>query len=92
VGISADSEWSHKAFAEKLGIDFLLLSDWFGNVGRLFEVWSEEKQRENRVIFVIDSAGVITYAKSYPDDVVPDIDAAIDVLRRLAKREENLAS
>ncbi len=92
MGISADSEWSHKAYAEKLGIDFLLLSDWFGNVGRLFGVWNEEKQRETRVVYVIDSAGVVAYAKSYPDDVLPDIDAAIDVLRHLEKREENLAS
>lgn len=92
VGISADSHWSHKAYAEKLGIDFPLLADWFGNVGRLFNVWSEEKQREQRTVFVIDSAGVVTYVRAYDDEELPNIDEAIDVLRRLEKREQNLAS
>lgn len=91
VGISADSRWSHKAFAKQEGLDFPLLSDWFGNVGRLFGVWSEEKQREMRVVYVIDAAGVIAYKRGYPDDQLPDIEEAMDTLRRLQEREENLA-
>lgn len=91
MGISADSHWSHKAFADREGFDFPLLSDWFGNVGRLFGVWSEEKQREMRTAYVIDSAGVIAYKRSYPDDQVPDIEQAVDVLRKLQEREEKLA-
>ncbi|MCL6471425.1 MAG: redoxin domain-containing protein [Firmicutes bacterium] len=91
VGISADSEWSHKAFAEQLGIDFPLLSDWFGNVGRLYDAWSEEKQREKRVVYVVDSAGVISYEHVYADEEAPDFEPVIDVLRRLQEQEEKLA-
>ena len=91
VGISADSEWSHKAFAKEHNIDFPLLSDWFGNVGRLYGVWSEEKQREKRVVLVIDSAGVVTYEKTYADDQLPDFGPAMQVLRRLQEQEEKLA-
>jgi len=91
VGISADSHWSHKAFAEQLGLDFPLLADWFGNVGRLYGVWSEEKQRETRTVFVIDSAGVVSYVKTYPDEELPDLEPAMDILRRLQEAEEELA-
>lgn len=91
VGISADSQWSHKAFAEKLGIDFPLLADWFGNVGNLYKVWSDEKQREMRTVYVIDSAGVVAHEKSYADSEAPDFGPAIDVLRRLSELEERMA-
>lgn len=91
VGISADSHWSHKAFAGQLGLNLPLLADWFGNVGRLYGVWSEEKQRETRTVFVIDSAGVVSYVKTYPDKEIPDLEPAMDVLRRLQQREEELA-
>jgi len=91
VGISADSQWSHKAFAKREEIDFPLLADWFGNAGRLFGVWSEEKQREMRTVYVIDAAGVISYKQSYPDKQLPDIEPAMEVLRELSEREEKLA-
>lgn len=91
MGISADSHWSHKAFADQNNFDFPLLSDWFGNVGRLYGIWSEEKQRERRVIFIIDPAGVVSYEASYGDEQMPDIQAAIDALRDLYYQEEQMA-
>ncbi len=91
MGISADSMWSHKAFAKELGIDLPLLSDWFGNVGNLYSVWNNEEQREKRTVYVIDSAGVVAYEKSYADNQAPDFGPAIEILRRLAELEEELA-
>ena len=38
VGISRDSAWSHRAWAETLGVDVPLLSDWNGEATRAFDV------------------------------------------------------
>jgi peroxiredoxin len=37
-GISRDSPWSHRAWAESLGVDVPLLSDWSGDATRAFGV------------------------------------------------------
>jgi len=92
VGISADSRWSHKAFSEQQGLDFPLLSDWFGEVGKLFDVWSVENQREQRTVFVIDTNGKIAYVRGYPDNEVPDLRPAIQAIQELRKRDERIAS
>ena len=37
-GISRDSPWSHRAWAQTLGVDVPLLSDWNGEATRAFGV------------------------------------------------------
>ncbi len=37
-GISRDSAWSHRAWAQTLGVDVPLLSDWNGDATRAFDV------------------------------------------------------
>lgn len=37
-GISRDSLWSHRAWAEMLGVDVPLISDWNGEATRGFDV------------------------------------------------------
>lgn len=91
MGISADSYWSHKAYAKQENLDFPLLADWFGTVGRLYDVWNNELQREHRTVFVIDSKGTIAYARVYRDEKMPNIDEAIDAIRRLQEQEEKKA-
>src|SRR3989344_6257065 len=42
LGISVDSHWSHKAFAEKLNISFHLLSDFSKEVCKAYGVLRKE--------------------------------------------------
>jgi peroxiredoxin len=60
-GISVDSVWAHKAFAEKLGIKYPLLADFEpkGAVARKFGLYLEEKGITNRATVVIDGEGVV---------------------------------
>jgi glutaredoxin-dependent peroxiredoxin len=65
VGISIDSLWSHKAFAESLNIKFPLLSDFNKEVSRNYGVLYEDLRGlrgvSKRSVFVVDKEGVIRY-------------------------------
>jgi glutaredoxin-dependent peroxiredoxin len=65
VGISIDSLWSHKAFAQSLNIKFPLLSDFNKEISRKYGVLYEDLRGlrgvSKRSVFVIDKEGVIRY-------------------------------
>ncbi len=65
VGISIDSLWSHKAFAQSLNIKFPLLSDFNKEISRRYGVLYEDLRGlrgvSKRSVFVIDREGVIRY-------------------------------
>lgn len=67
VGISSDSERTHRNFASRLSLPFLLLSDPDGEVSRLFGV---RKRFFNllpgRETFVLDRAGKLVLAFDSP--------------------------
>jgi peroxiredoxin len=82
LGISVDSPWSHKAWAEERGIEFSLLSDFGREVVEEYGVKHEAGFPE-RSYFVIDREGVVRAKKveDSPDDQ-PEVD---DVLEDLEK-------
>jgi peroxiredoxin Q/BCP len=59
IGISADSDESHRAFAEKHHLPFKLLSDADGSIARAFGVRKTLGFLPGRVTFVIDPEGII---------------------------------
>lgn len=61
LGISVDSSPSHKAFAEKLGVTFPLLSDMQRRVSRSYGVLLEEQSTACRATFIIDQQGTIRH-------------------------------
>lgn len=67
LGISVDSAWAHKAFAEKLGINYSLLADFHpkGAVAKQFGLYLEDKGITNRATVIIDKEGIVRYAKVY---------------------------
>ena len=79
IGISKDSAASHKRFAEKHGLPFLLLSDPELTAIQAYGVWQEKKMCGRvsmgvvRTTFIIDQDGVIE--KVMPK-VKPDTNAA----------------
>ena len=75
LGISVDSVWSHKAYADKMGIKYPLLADFQprGAVGEKYGVFLADKGITGRSIFVIDKHGKLAWLKHYDIPVVPDI-------------------
>ena len=75
LGLSVDSVWSHKAYAEKMGIQYPLLADFQprGAVAAKYGVYLEDKGITGRAIFIIDRDGKLAWQKNYDIPVVPDI-------------------
>ena len=86
LNISADPAPSLKGWAEKLGgVPFPLLSDYWphGTIGKAYGVFNEERGLDMRSAFVIDSQGVIRYAKSYAPGTIPTSEEMLAELRKL---------
>jgi peroxiredoxin len=85
LGISVDSTWSHKAFAEKMGIHYPLLADFQprGAVGEKFGVYLGDKGITGRAIAIVDRNGKIAWFKSYDIPTVPDIKEVAEALAKL---------
>lgn len=64
IGISVDSKWALRNWAEKEGYDFTLVADFWphGEVARAYDVFLDEKGFANRGTFLIDAEGVIRAA------------------------------
>src|SRR5271169_7257098 len=75
LGVSVDSVWSHKAYAEKMGIKYSLLADFHpkGAMGAKYGVYLADKGITGRSIIIIDKAGKVAWAKDYDIPVVPDL-------------------
>jgi peroxiredoxin Q/BCP len=84
IGISSDSERSHKAFAEKHRLPFTLLADVGGKVRAAFRVPRTAGLLPGRVTYVIDKDGVIRHAFSSQLEAARHVDEAQEVLRRLS--------
>lgn len=61
IGISVDSKYSLRAWAEQEGYDFTLLADFWphGDVAKEYGVFLPDKGYANRATFLIDPAGII---------------------------------
>ena len=83
LGLSVDSTWSHKAYAEKMGIRYPLLADFNprGAVAAKYGVYLEDKGITGRAISIIDRDGNLAWHKNYDIPVVPDVE---EVARALA--------
>jgi peroxiredoxin len=82
LGISVDSVPTKQAWAESLGLRGVeVLSDFEpkGGVAKTYGIYREEGFSE-RAVFVVDTEGVIRYAKVYPIQEKPDLTKIIAVL------------
>jgi peroxiredoxin len=75
LGVSVDSVWSHKAYAEKMHINYSLLADFHpkGAMSERYGVYLPEKGITGRSIFIIDKGGKVAWMKNYDIPVVPDV-------------------
>ena len=62
-GISTDTKFSQRIYAEREGFMFDLLSDHWphGEVAKLYGVFNEKAGAANRGTFIIDKAGIVKY-------------------------------
>lgn len=86
VAIAVTATFSQMAFAESLGIDFPLLSDWEGAVsaayGARYDMWKGHVGLAKRSIFLVDPTGTIRYAWQTDDALVlPDLAEVMEMLR-----------
>lgn len=82
LGLSVDSVWSHKAYAEKMGIHYPLLADFHprGAVANKFGVYLEDRGITGRAIAIINKQGKVAWFKQYDIPVVPEIQEVAQAL------------
>ena len=85
LGISVDSVWSHKEYAEKMGIHYPLLADFQprGAASDKFGVYMSDKGITGRAIAIIDRAGKVAWFKQYDITTVPDIQEVAQALAQV---------
>jgi peroxiredoxin len=88
VAVAVTATFSQMAFAQSVGVDFPMLSDWDGEVsaayGAQYDVWKDHIGLAKRSVFVIDAGGVIRYRWQSDDALVlPDLGEALVSLRSL---------
>jgi|SRR5580658_7928622 peroxiredoxin len=85
LGLSVDSAWSHKAYAEKMKIEYPLLADFQprGAVAAQFGVFLADKGITGRAIAIVDKKGNIAWFKNYDIPVVPDLKEVAEALAQV---------
>ena len=87
VGVSSDSVDSHRGFAAKCEVPFILLSDAGGKVRKLYGVPSSMGLFPGRVTYVIDTMGIVRHVFSSQLNPAKHVDEAVRVLRSLRGQE-----
>ena len=84
-GISVDSAWCHRAFAQDRNVRFPLLADFQpkGEVSRSYHSYRDGDGFSERALFVLDRAGKVFWSYLSPIDVNPGVDGVLDALERL---------
>lgn len=85
LGISVDSTDTNNAWAELLGVNWvLLLSDFWphGQVAQQYGVLRPQGYTE-RATFVVDKEGIIRYAHIYDINELPDNEPLFSVLEEI---------
>ena len=84
-GVSVDSKWCHRAFADNRNLRFPLLADFEpkGAVARRYGVYRESDGTTERALVVIDADGVIRWHYVSPIDVNPGADGILEALEAL---------
>ncbi len=65
LGVSMDSPFSNKAWAQQIGVTFPLLSDWGGDVTKEYGLYNPKYKAARRVNYLIDKDGKV--AEMYLD-------------------------
>jgi peroxiredoxin len=85
LGVSVDSAWSHKAYAEKMGIKYSLLADFHprGAMADKYGVYLAEKGITRRAVVIVGKDGKVAWVKNYDIPVVPDVAEVASALQNV---------
>jgi peroxiredoxin len=85
LGVSVDSVWSHKAYAEKMGIHYPLLADFQprGAMAEKYGVFLPEKGITGRSIVIVGKDGKVAWVKNYEISVLPDLKEVAAALQQV---------
>lgn len=59
LGVSVDSPFANKAWADQLGVTFPLLSDLGGDVSKQYGIYNPQYKAARRVSYLIDKNGKV---------------------------------
>ena len=59
LGVSMDSPFANKAFADQIGVTFPLLSDWGGDTTHKYGIYLDKYKAPRRINFLIGKDGKI---------------------------------
>jgi peroxiredoxin len=71
LGVSMDSPFANKAFADQIGVTFPLLSDWGGDTTRQYGIYLDKYKAARRVNFLIGKDGKILEEQIDKDAIDP---------------------
>src|SRR5579864_4391212 len=71
LGVSMDSPFANKAFADQIGVTFPLLSDWGGDTTRKYGLYVDQYKAPRRVNFLIGKDGKILEEQIDRDAIDP---------------------
>src|ERR1700721_1170815 len=71
LGVSVDSAFANKAFADQIGVTFPLLSDWGGDGTHKYGVYVDKYKAARRVNFLIGKDGKILEEQIDKDAIDP---------------------
>src|SRR5215467_14116465 len=71
LGVSMDSPFSNKAWAEKINVTFPLLSDWGGDTTKQYGVYNPKYKAARRVNYLIDKNGKVVEMQVDSDAIDP---------------------
>jgi peroxiredoxin len=71
LGVSMDSPYANKAFADQIGVTFPLLSDWGGEVTHKYGIYLDKYKAARRVNFLIGKDGKIMEEQVDKDAIDP---------------------
>jgi mycoredoxin-dependent peroxiredoxin len=83
LGVSVDSVWSHKAYADKMNIKYSLLADFHprGAMSEKYGVYLADKGITGRAIAIVNKTGKVAWFKNYDIPVVPDVNEVASALQ-----------
>jgi peroxiredoxin len=71
LGISMDSSFSNKAWAQQIGVTFPLLSDWGGEITKEYGLYNPKYKAARRVNYLIDKNSKVVEMQLDSDAIDP---------------------
>jgi peroxiredoxin (alkyl hydroperoxide reductase subunit C) len=71
LGVSMDSPFANKAWAQQIGVTFPLLSDMGGDISKEYGVYNPNYKAARRVTYLIDKDGKVVEMQKDRDAIDP---------------------